>query len=931
MISGCPVCSGWGIPIYIITRYWESVIFYNSIKNNIMFVKIFLIAVFVSMGVISGYARESDHSMKVTNETFLLLKKVSESIGAKGEIILSVTTHQDLGWVDEVEKCIILRDTLWITPYLERLKNDPKFHMDIEQTSIIVEYLNRHPEKKEEIQKGLDNGRILIGATFTQPYEDMYNGESLIRQFYYGKKWLKQNFNGYNSDTYFNADVPGRTLQMPQIMVKSGVNNLLATRHEKGFFNWYSPDNSKVSIYSNGHYKDFYNILKKKNEDAIEEMAKDVLFWCKYYNNQSKMVIIPAHLNYEFIWDQTPISNCDPFINLWNNLKEVENDKGEKFIVKLPHFKYGNLNECMQTMQANASGIEKIEGERPSLWIYIHGPSHQYALKASREADILLPDAEKFSSIDAMLSGNFLHYDKDKFSEAWQAKIYPDHGWGGKGGEITDRLFLTKFIKARNDASNLLDGSLKRIASRINFDRGEVPIVIFNGLNWKRSDPVSFKYLLNKGEALDLKIVDENQKTIDSYMKDCHYNDDGSLQSCTITFIAKDIPSIGYRTFYVQTLNKPKHKDKMTNVLTHENNFYSIRLGNGGIEKLFDRTTGKEIVEASKFKLGEVFTMKSVGFDAGDFTEVKQPTMEEFDKTGLYNTNWKKIADGPVYTAFKYRQPIRYAVVEETIIIYNGIKRIDIEIDIKNWQGVLYREFRVAFPFNMSNSKINYEVPMGVVEIGKDEIKDAGKMYHTDPSTTHPRSLVDWVNVSDNQIGATISSSVIAFDYIDPTDMPSAGTLIQPILFASRKSCNSEGNEYQQYGDHHFSFSLYTQSPGWKNGFKLGKQARNNPYVVIDPGKTKNGLLPESKSFFSTMGDLTVISALKKSESDDSFVLRLYSLDDKVVNDIVLSFYKIAQATETNLIEERLTPLNFTKQQLNVVLNPFSIKTFEFK
>jgi alpha-mannosidase len=204
-------------------------------------------------------------------------------------------------------------------------------------------------------------------------------------------------------------------------------------------------------------------------------------------------------------------------------------------------------------------------------------------------------------------------------------------------------------------------------------------------------------------------------------------------------------------------------------------------------------------------------------------------------------------------------------------------------------------------------------------------------MYHTDPSTTHPRSLVDWVNVSDNQIGATISSSVIAFDYIDPTDMPSAGTLIQPILFASRKSCNSEGNEYQQYGDHHFSFSLYTQSPGWKNGFKLGKQARNNPYVVIDPGKTKNGLLPESKSFFSTMGDLTVISALKKSESDDSFVLRLYSLDDKVVNDIVLSFYKIAQATETNLIEERLTPLNFTKQQLNVVLNPFSIKTFEFK
>ena len=893
--------------------------------------RVFLIIVFVFFGTISGYTQEIGQPMKVSDETFLLLKKVSESVCSKGEIILSVTTHQDLGWVDEVKKCTIMRDTLWITPYLQRLKDDPTFHMDIESTYEVIEYLNRHPDKKEEIQKGLDDGRILIGAAYTQPYEDMYNGESLIRQFYLGKKWLKQNFNGYNSDTYFNADVPARTLQMPQILAKSGVRNLLATRQEKGFFNWYSPDGSMVSLFSNGHYIDFYNILKKKNGDAIAAMARDILFWGNYYNKQSQKVVIPAFLDYEFIWDQKPVSNCDPFINLWNSIKEVENENGEKLTVKLPPFRYGNLNECMNVMRENASGIKKIDGERPLLWVYIHGPSHHYAITASREADILLPDAEKFSSIDAMLSGNFRHYDQDKFFEAWQAKIYPDHGWGGKGGEITDRLFLAKFIEARNDASNLLKGSLTRIASRIDFDKGGVPVVIFNGLNWKRSDPVNFKYLTNKGEAFDLKIVDENHKPVDSYKDNCRYNDDGSLQSCTINFIAADIPSIGYRTFYVQPLKKSKPQDPIDKVLTHENKFYSLRLGNGGIEKLFDKTIGKEVVDASKFKLGEVFTMQSTGTDAGAFTEIQQPTMEGYDKTGLYNTKWEKIADGPVYTAYKYRQPIRYAVVEETIIIYNSIKRIDFNIDIKNWQGVLYREFRVAFPLNMSNSKITYEVPMGVVEIGKDELKDAGKMYQSDPHTTHPRSLVDWVNASDDKIGATISSSVVGFDYIDPTNKPAVGTLIQPILFASRKSCHNEGNEYLQYGDHHFSFSLYTQSPGWKNGFRQGKQARCNPYVVVDPGKVKNGSLPENYSFFSTTGDCTVISALKKSESNDSFVLRLYSLDDQKVSDHVSSFYKIARATETNLIEEPLSPLNFTKQQLNVALNPFSIKTIEFK
>lgn len=894
-------------------------------------VRVFLIIVFVCMGAISGYAQEPDQPMKVTDETFLLLKKVSESVCSKGEIILSVTTHQDLGWIDEVKKCIIMRDTLWITPYLKRLKDDPTFHMDIESTYEVVEYLNRHPEKKEEIQKGLDYGRILIGAAYTQPYEDMYNGESLIRQFYLGKKWLKQNFNGYNSDTYFNADVPGRTLQMSQILAKSGVMNLLATRHEKGFYNWYSPDSSRVSLFSSGHYIDFYNILAKKNEEALAEMARSVLFWSSYYNIQSQKVIIPAHLNYEFIWDQKPVLNCDPFITFWNSIKEVENENGEKLIVKLPPFRYGNLNECMNLMRENASGVIKIKGERPSLWLYIHGPSHHYAITASREADILLPDAEKFSAIDAMLSGNFRHYDQDKFNEAWQAKIYPDHGWGGKGGEITDRLFLNKLIKSRNDASNLLEGSLKRIASKINFDDGEVPVVVFNGLNWKRSDPVSFKYIFNKGEAFDLNIVDENHNPVGIQTDNCRFYDDGSLQSCKINFIATDVSSIGYRTFYIKPVKKPKHQDTMANVLTHENKFYSLRLGNGGIEKLFDKTLGKEVVDASKFRLGEVFTMQSTGIDAGDFTEIQQPTMEGFDKTGLYNTYWEKIADGPVYTAFKYRQPIRYAVVEETIIIYNNIKRIDIEIDIKNWDGVLYREFRVAFPLNMSNSKISYEVPMGVVEIGKDELKDAGKTYQADPRTTHPRSLVDWVNASDDVFGATISSSVIAFDYIDPTDNPVKGTVIQPILFASRKSCHGEGNEYRQYGDHHFSFSLYTQSPGWENGFRQGKQARSNPYVVIDPGEIKNGLLPEDYSFFSTSGDLTVISAIKKSESGDSFIMRLYSLDDRKVNDKVNSFFKVIKAAETNLIEEQLSPVNFSKQQINLVFNPYSIKTIEFR
>jgi alpha-mannosidase len=877
-----------------------------------------------------SYSQLVNGVLKCSDKTYNLLKEISESVCSQGEILLSITTHQDLGWIDEVEKCIILRDTLWLTPYLKRLQEDPGFKMDIEQTSIIVEYLGRHPEKKAEIQKGLDDGRILIGATYTQPYEELFSGESMIRQLYLGKKWLEDNFNGYVSDTYYNSDVPGRTLQMSQILAKSGVKNMFVSRHEKGVFNWFSPDSSKVTMFSSGHYIDFFNILGLGSDEGIGRMAEEVLFWGSYFDENSKKVVIPALLNYEFIWDQKPVKNCDPFINMWNSITSVENEKGERTAVRLPPFKYGNLNTCLNAIRENSVKIRNISGERSAVWLYIHGPSHHFAVSASREADILLPDAEKFAAIDGLLEGNFRNYDADKFNEAWQAKIYPDHGWGGKGGEITDRLFLSKFVKAREDANFLLRAALQRISSKIDFSGKGIPLVVFNGLNWKRDDPVRFSLTFNKGEAFALNLFDADRKPVESQLTESKYFDDGSMRSCNVSFIASDVPSTGYSTFYAEVSKKSGKSSLLSFNPDFENRFFSIRFGKGGIEKLFDKSLGKDIIDPSKFTLGEVFTMQSVGNGAGEFSDIQQPSMEGFDKTGFYDTKWEKVSDGPVFTSFRYRQPVKHAIVEETIIIYNQIKRIDFEIDLKNWEGILYREFRAAFPLNMHSSQITYEVPMGIVEIGKDELKGAaGNIYTTECRLIRPRTMTDWVNASGEGLGATISSSVIAFDYLDPTTNPTSGTLLQPILFASRKSCHWEGNDYIQLGDHHFSFSLYIHEPGWKNGFHNGKQGQNKLYSILDPVKGESKTLPEKKSFISTGGEKILVTAFKKSEDDRSVTLRMTDMSGAaqlVQMDIFMPFQKIYK---TNLIEKDAKDTGQKGNKINLEIGKNSIETYK--
>ena len=503
---------------------------------------------------------------------------------------------------------------------------------------------------------------------------------------------------------------------------------------------------------------------------------------------------------------------------------------------------------------------------------------------------------------------------------------------GGKGGEITDRLFLSKFVKSREDATTLLNGALNRIASKIEYSQAAVPVVVFNGLNWRRDDPVTFKCSFSTGEAFGVRILDQDKKTINSQIAYQQYFNDGSLRSAEISFIAENVPSIGYKTYYIEAVKSPDKNPSLTFTPDFENRFFSIRFGKGGIERLYDKTLGKEIIDASKFTLGEVFTMQSVGNGAGEFSDIQQPTMEGYDKTGYYDTKWEKINEGPVSTSFKYRQPVKYAVVEEIITVYHQVKRIDFDIDIKNWQGVLYREFRAAFPLKMTNPKITYEVPMGVVEVGKDELKGAaGHMYTTECKLVHPRTLVDWVNSSDDSFGATLSSSVIAFDYLDPTPDPAQSTLIQPILMASRKSCHWEGNDYIQLGDHHFSFSLYVHEPGWKNGFRNGKQGQNKLYSVLDPVKGKGSTLPEQKSFISTGDGMILLTAFKKSEDNGSVTLRMTDMSGAEQNAQLEMFIPFMKIYKTNLIEEEEKATNLSGKSFNIKVGKNSIETFKLK
>jgi alpha-mannosidase len=854
-------------------------------------------------------------------------KKGDYSYFRGGAISVVPSSHQDIAWMDSIGKCIEFRDEKMITPVLARLKANSEFKFSVEDGLSLREYLLRHPGSIDEILKYTREGRLEWGATYKQPYESMYDGESLIRQTYLGRKWLKKTLPGCDFRVYWNEDVPGRSLQMAQILSKSGIPYMQFSRHQPGIYRWYSPDGSYITCYTPGQY-DEVGIPVREAKTDVKLLTKAFTSMIEDWNNYYSQRHINPELQFLYSHDFATPPDYDAFFRDWNS--------GTSKLGK-PAINYSTATEWFDAVTKGNPSFDKITGERPDVWLYIHGPSHQRALKASREGSRLLTAAEKFATFDAIESGSFDDYPQAAFTRAWENAIYPDHGWGGKHGDMTDRTFRTVYETARSIASDILRKSMTNIASRINFSKEAIPVTVFNTLSWERTDIVKFTLDVEGNPENSFRLIDQDGNEIPYQLIDEHQINSNRDEVITFLFVADKVPSVGYKTYYLEK-GKPAAVSNGFKNDSHlyENKYFKAEFANGGIKSLFDKDLSVNLFNSEKFTGAELFTMQSVGNGAGEFTDVQQPSMEGFEKMSQYSQPWSLVSSGPVRDVYEFRKEISHVTVVQQLIFYKTIKRIDVHVELNGFDGERYREFRLAFPVNQVKSEIAYEVPMGVVRIGKDEIagaagfSKASQIYSTPCAQVHPREVQDWFSASDGINGITISSDVAVFDWIDPTSSPASYAILQPVLLASRKSCHSEGNYYLQPGDHEYTFSIYSHKGDWKNGYRFGTQS-NQPLKAVVSKHSPGGSMPETMSFISVNNKNLILSTVKKCEDDNNVIVRCYDIEGTDSNASISISSPFKKAEITNMIEEegKLIPGSGTSVSLSVGHNAIeTVKLF---
>lgn len=844
---------------------------------------------------------------------------------ANGTVSLICSSHNDIAWFDTPEKTILRRETACVTPALARMAHREDVYFSMENVLYFDEYMTLHPERKDEIARVSKAGYFDWGATYNQPYEGLLSSEQLVRQVYLGAKRIRKELPGTSARVAYNVDVPGRTLQMPQVLSKAGIPYLVLSRHQSGLFQWGSPDGSEILCWSMGHYYHHHQLYyQKTTPDFLNSLHGGMTgFWNEFFEAKKLPNEYPALFSMDYVaaadFDR-PIKETDDI------RRERLRLMGAESAIIPPKLKYSSTEQYFDWVNQFSSNLDTIVGERPDVWLYIHGPAHHRAISSKRHAGTVLPMAEMFSTLEALYAGSFENYPAAELNKAWADSIYDDHGWGGVNGHITDNVFKAKLDDASQAADRLLKNSLLNIAASVKIkDDAPPPVVVFNGLAWTRTDPV----------YIDAELYPE-VTVVDSQGNDvpCQFVKLNNWDFPKLVFIAKDVPSIGYKTYYLPLRKKTEQQKAKAKIeaAAYENDFYEITLGKGGIERLYDKQVKAEVLKTGKYLGGEVIMLHSEGNGAGEFGDIQPVSMKDFAKTSTTASPWKIKNSGPVCVVYEMTAPLKHCTVKQELVVYHDIKKIDCHVALLDWDGTESKEFRMVLPVDNKNGQVAYEVPFGVVEVGKSEIEQAAKeWYNAICKDQHPREVQNFISSSDERIGLTMSSSVAVCDFIDSTENPVDYPMLQPVLLASRRSCHGEGNWYLQAGDHYYDFSILSHQPGWKNGVKFSHAANNPLIAVLRYATGRTVTLPDQYSFASISAsvDNVMLSTIKKCEDDNNVIVRLYDLEGKDSEVTLNTFFSITAAEHTNIIEEQGKSIPASGKSLKTKIGHHAIETFK--
>jgi alpha-mannosidase len=208
------------------------------------------------------------------------------------------------------------------------------------------------------------------------------------------------------------------------------------------------------------------------------------------------------------------------------------------------------------------------------------------------------------------------------------------------------------------------------------------------------------------------------------------------------------------------------------------------------------------------------------------------------------------------------------------------------------------------------------------------------------PAPTHPQQA--FVDVNDGKVGlSVINRGLPEYEVKDNADRTIALTLLRSVGDISRDDLLTRpgGNAGWAYetpggqclGPHTFQYAIAPHRGTWQDAAIQREAHQHNVPCRVVQTSSRPGPLSRTMSFISIEPAVCIITAIKKSETGDAFIVRFYNASDEAVTAQIRVAQPIKSTELTNLNEETLEALMpASEYTVKVPVGPWEIRTVKF-
>ncbi len=915
-------------------------------------------------------------------------------------------THWDREWLHNFQetrmKLVEFFDLL-----LDVLESDASYHSFVldSQSVPVVDYLAVRPENSDRVREQVAAGRLLIGPWYTCPECFEVNGESLVRNLLIGHKTAAAL--GHVMKVGHTPFSYGQNSQMPQVYAGFGIDTILfyhGVSHDDtpNEFVYEGADGTRIlgsQMSSMARYNFYHGVYRpavmgKTTADREYKWREGGMPFHRCTPAQA-----PEH--YQLLAPPRTV-NKERLAECVRALREAEKDTAttrhlafmmghdssvadplEKEMIALTRetlagddVVHGQYEEMMAAIKSEVDweNLPVMQGEQrvpkpmpAALHLYSDVLSSRTRMKyRSSQAEYLIQRRVEPFAVAAAQTG--AAYPDTLLDMAWKTMLqcHAHDSISGSGVDAIEEDMMNRLRQVLDIGEGVYTRSLAALQQRVNnsaLPEDAIVVTVFNPSPRPRSEVVSAvvdlpwdgprprdQFALRDAVTGDVAPTQCAARKPHWAVVDHAFDAPCMMRSerFTIHFEAKDVPGLGYATYYVDSRGSFAEGSLATDMNTLENDHLAVAFAANGTIRLSDKTNGIVYEDLHHFvddgEGGHAWmhvrpafdrTVDSRGFPASVALEEDGPLLARYRvdyylrvPSGLEENDgdpWQRL-DGVGNQASRGNVE-KELTITSRFTLRRHARSLEVETAFDN--TATCHRLRLMLPTYRNSTRHHAESAFDVVE--RETVFGEASVWRGARGVTFP--MQRFVDVCDEAGGlAFVSSGLHEYEVTQGAERCIAVTLLRAYevnltTVSYRWEAHPEMTLSQSPGQHRFEYRIVPhQSDYCEGGVLREADTLVAPLEPVQAGAGR-GDLPQRQGFLKIAPDTIQISAYKQAENGTGWVLRLYNPCKETVSCAVTVPKTIVRATQVTLEELPMAELGMDEGNIALDMAPKKIVT----